>query len=64
MLMGQAVCLASYSSLFVKREGALCLSQTVPNAFSILYKNHSHQLKKEKRKRKSSKKAVKHTSLA
>lgn len=48
--MGQAIWLASSSSLFVKREGALGLRQTVPNAFSILYKNHSHQLTDEKSK--------------
>lgn len=58
MLMGWPVWLASYSSLFVEREGALRLSQTVPNAFSILYKSHSRQLKnmKKKRKKKASKK--------
>lgn len=64
MLMGQPMGLASYSSLFVEHEGALCFSQTVPNAFSVLYKNHSHQLKKMKKEKKQARKPVKHISLS
>lgn len=43
-------------NLFVKPASALCSSQTILNAFSILYKTHSRQLKE--------KKPTKHTSLA
>jgi hypothetical protein len=52
MLVGRPTGLASYSSLFVEREGVLCLIQTVSNAFSVLYRNHSRQLKNEKKKKK------------
>lgn len=43
IIMAQKMWLCLYSNLFVKPKGALCLSQTIPNAFSILFKNHSHQ---------------------
>ena len=36
-------------NLFVKPASALCLSQTILNAFSILYKTHSRQLKEKKK---------------